>query len=143
MRFPRIPVGSIAKLGFAFVVTLGLLANHLLRDTPTPLHSATLPTEIPHRLIIRFGSICCGTDMQAHKQLSGIIAKYEQKIGKSIVAKRINWGKEGEFTLCFTLTELGVPTETIQQSFVNDVRAAIRSNLVRIEEDVACKVGGT
>jgi|SRR6266850_8322844 len=122
-------IHRLAELGVLWAALLALPAN-----------TYSNPTELPHRLIVKFGSICCGTDPNARQQLSGIISQYEQQIRTPIVSKKLWWGIEGEFTLCFTLSELSAP---LQEALVSDVRARVRSKHVKIEENVVCRGGWT
>ena len=114
-------------------VTLGALWA-LLLAFPVAVFSA----DIQHRLVVRFGSICCGPDREAAAQLAEVVSKYERHIDKPIESKKLRWGKEGDFSLCFKLSEL---SPSMQMSFVNEVRAAVRSTSVKIDEHVVCAGG--
>ena len=81
------------------------------------------------------GSPSTGPDRVAVAQVSAIVAKYEMQMSKPIASKRIPWGWEGEFVVCFPLPELSV---AVQAAFVDDVKTTIRSHMVKIEENVIC-----
>jgi hypothetical protein len=70
--------------------------------------------------------------------LADVVSGYESKIGLPISSERVHWGLEGDFTQCFSLVEMDGP---MQERFVSDVRAALRSGAVKIEENVACRGG--
>jgi hypothetical protein len=71
-------------------------------------------------------------------RLADVVSGYESKIGQPISSERVHWGLEGDFTQCFSLVEMDGP---MQERFVSDVRAALRSGAVKIEENVACRGG--
>ncbi len=139
MKFTRSAYSTSVALGIVLVAALGLIVTYLMRDAPSPEPRSALTTVNPNRLIVRFGSICCGTDENAVTQIAEIISKYERQITKPIVSQKVHWGFEGEFTLCFTLTELSAP---MQDAFVSDVRTTVTSSRVKIEENIGSGCSG-
>lgn len=90
---------------------------------------------VSYRLVVEFGSLCCGPDGNAMRQLSEVVAKYEKQIAKPIVSKIVHPGLEGETTFCFQLSELSSET---QVDFVSEIRTVSRTGRVKIEENAPC-----
>lgn len=88
-----------------------------------------------YRVVVIFGSVCCGIDRDAFERLSAIIAARERKLGRPIEQRRIRWGFEGEVNVCFPLTEF---TQTEQAELVKQVRAEVKA---QVHEDIPCKGG--
>ncbi len=89
-----------------------------------------------YRLVVKFGSQCCGTDKAARQRLAEIIAMYEQRDANKIVFKKFYWGKEGEYSACFKLKEL---SEEQKMEFVKAVNASIHSSdIIKISENAPC-----
>jgi hypothetical protein len=88
------------------------------------------------RLLISFGSQCCGTDHQALEEVSKAVSALERQTGRSLAQERISWGKEGEFNLCLPLTELDVAG---QRLFVARIKTAlVKSKLTQVLENAPC-----
>lgn len=76
---------------------------------------ATATLSAPERLVVHFGSICCGTDQAAEVRLDSVT---DQRVKRT----RAHWGKEGERDECFDLSALD---PLARESFVKRVRAAV------------------
>ena len=92
-----------------------------------------------YRVIIKFGSVCCGIDMQTEDSISRILSEHAQESGVSLERRRVYWGEEGEFNLCLRLTGL---SSDEQEKLTARLRSAIRDpELVKVEENALCKEG--
>lgn len=105
--------------------------------TPSSTRTGVAPqradTKRLYRLVVSFGSECCGTDQVAYKKLETILGRYPpQALGHETGS----WGKEGESDDCFTLDGLS-PAERTR--FVNEVRGEVRGKLVSVEANAACR----
>jgi hypothetical protein len=94
----------------------------------------------PTRLIVKFGSVCCGPDGNALSRLMETVDAYERRIGRGLARQTVPWGIEGDFTICFRLDELDA---TMQGVFVRDVKGALRSGSAKVEENMPCRPGWT
>jgi hypothetical protein len=95
----------------------------------------------PVRVLIMFGSACCGTDHRASREVSAVIAAQEKKTGRTLAQERVSWGKEGEFNLCLPLTEL---SDVEQKRFVERIKNALgTSATTRLVQNVPCEGGWT
>lgn len=92
------------------------------------------------RLLVSFGSICCGPDAMAVEALARVISGYEKRIGHPIEATTVHWGKEGDFSRCFSLREMNAST---RRRFVDDVRAALAKGRAEVSENTPCPEGRT
>jgi hypothetical protein len=92
---------------------------------------------VSNKLIVKFGSECCGIDIEAHKKLFDIIAKYEKVLHAKISFETLFWGKEGERNYCFGLKEMD---DSQQAAFIQEVKS-ISSELVKVEKNVVCSAG--
>lgn len=86
-----------------------------------------------YRLIISFGSECCGIDQKAEKEIGEIIAKYEKKNNVKLERKTVRWGKEGERDFCYLLGELSKGEQWRLIAEINAV--AKKSKLVDVKEN--------
>jgi hypothetical protein len=91
--------------------------------------------DVNYRVVVLFGSVCCGIDHGASDRLSAIIAEYERKLGRPLEQRRVRWGLEGEVNVCLPLTEL---TAAEQARFVMQVQAEVKA---RVHENIPCKGG--
>ena len=92
-----------------------------------------------YRVILKFGSVCCGIDMALHEHISRILSEYERESNVSLDRHMVYWGEEGEFNLCLRLGELSA---TEQETLTERLRLAIGGNeLVKLEENALCKEG--
>ena len=92
-----------------------------------------------YRVILKFGSVCCGIDMAVHDRLSRILSEYEKETSVSLDRHTVYWGEEGEFNLCL---RLGALSAKEQETLTERLRSAIAGNeLVKLEENTLCKEG--
>ena len=95
--------------------------------------------EDSYRVIIKFGSVCCGIDVNAMEHISEILSQYENKLGTSFEKHMIYWGEEGEVNMC--LRPNGISAAE-QDRLIERLRAAIRDpGLVKLEENAICTEG--
>lgn len=88
-----------------------------------------------YRLIVSFGSICCGTNKEAEKEIIQTISLYEKEKGVKLHRKKVYWGKEGEFDYCFKLSEI---SKTEQKKLIAKIKSiAERTKQVEVRENVA------
>ncbi len=84
----------------------------------------------PARLVVSFGSICCGTDSAAETRLRAV------PLPSGVTLQHASWGREGESDECFDLSPLSTSERA---AFVKRVSAAIAGGEnVSVVEDGAC-----
>jgi hypothetical protein len=91
-----------------------------------------------YRLVVKFASQCCGTDIASAQQLSDVISEFEKKLSIKLAFEHVWWGKEGEYNQCFKLEGMN---DKMKAVFIAQVKSSITSKLVRIEENIACSGG--
>ncbi len=74
------------------------------------------------RLVVSFESICCGTNRAAQEKLERCVADFEKSHKLKLAVERRNWGREGEFDLAYSLSEL---PPKVQKRFIADLRATL------------------
>ena len=95
--------------------------------------------EESYAVVIRFGSVCCGIDLQSREQMSRILTETQDEYGLSFESRTIPWGEEGEFNMCLRLN--GLPAAG-QKKLVMRLQGAVHDpELVKVEEDVPCTAG--
>lgn len=93
--------------------------------------------DINYRVVIRFGSVCCGPRSMASDYVYELIAAREKMIGKPLVKDTVSWGKEGEYNLCMMLQEMSVPE---QDDFARQLRSATtKPGTIQVAENVPCR----
>ena len=84
-----------------------------------------------YRVIVSFFSRGDGTGSETISKLESYIASYEKKVKKTIAYEKVSWGKEGEYDLCFYLTEL---SKSKQADFVkglaNVTKGSTNTNII-------------
>jgi hypothetical protein len=85
-----------------------------------------------YRVVVSFGSECCGTDEKGRRSLEKVVGGYPIK---ALGEVRGHWGKEGEYDVCFTLDGLSVADRA---RFVAQVKTAVSRKLVAVEENATC-----
>lgn len=113
------------KTGVAFIlffVTAFMIQNNFAQEAKQA-----------YRLIISFGSECCGINKEAEKKIRKIISLYEKEKKVKLKRNKIYWGKEGEFDYCYTLSEISADE---QIKLINKTKEiANASKLVEIREN--------
>lgn len=107
-------------------------------SVPASSASATEPTASAsdvYRVVVSFGSECCGTDRQAKDALDALVGRYP---GAALGHTSALWGKEGETDECFTLAGLS-PDD--QKRFVDDLRKTVANHLTTVTENSTCHPG--
>ena len=95
--------------------------------------------EATYRVVIRFGSACCGPDPKAMDEVRRVIIDQSRALGRPFGEKWVRWGKEGEQNLCLSL--YGVEGAR-QEAIVRRLRAALaKSENTRLDENAACPEG--
>lgn len=85
-----------------------------------------------YRLVVSFGSECCGLDRSATAALTKVIDHYNyDALGYALG----DWGKEGERDECFTLDGLSAGDKA---RFEAEVRANVKGKLVEIKTNATC-----
>ncbi|MGH8119119.1 MAG: hypothetical protein ACRESK_00735 [Gammaproteobacteria bacterium] len=99
---------------------------------------ATCPADdINYRVVVRFGSVCCGPFSDAYDYVYELVAAREKLMGKSLVKERKGWGEEGEYNLCLKLDEL---TASEQEEFVQELLVATtKPGTIQVAENVPCR----
>jgi len=101
--------------------------------------SVNAADEEAYSIVIRFGSVCCGIDLQSREQISRILAETRDEYGLSFETRMVPWGEEGEFNMCLRLNSLPAAG---QKKLINRLQEAVRDpQLVKVEEDAPCKEG--
>lgn len=96
-------------------------------------HSKAETSKTTYRLIISFGSECCGIDHMAQDEIDKFIAAYEKKKKVKLQRKVVYWGKEGERDYCFTLSEI---SKKEQANLIAEIKTiAKKSKLVEVKEN--------
>jgi hypothetical protein len=95
--------------------------------------------EDSYRVIIKFGSVCCGIDAHAMEHISETLSQYENKHGVSFEKHMIYWGEEGEVNMCLRLNGISAAE---QEKLIERLMTAIRDpGLVKLEENAICTEG--
>lgn len=89
---------------------------------PFAFHSTAWAGGGKFRLVVSFTSICCGTNHEAQRKLEQFVARFEKVLGKKLAVERRHWGKEGEFDLAYSLSEIGPGP---QKKFIADLRGVL------------------
>jgi len=101
--------------------------------------ATTHADERPHRVIVKFGSICCGPDFSAMNRVSEVVTNHEQTSGRPIKKTWVPWGMEGDTTLCLGLEEYSASE---QADLIGHVRKALEKSVgTKLEENVPCRGG--
>jgi hypothetical protein len=107
----------------------------LLALLTLPLHAQQAAPE-QYRLVIGFGSVCCGPDYSAMRRAQEVAEQTAGRIGKPIVMKQVWYQREGETAFCFPLKELRA---SAQAQFVSRIKAALgKDAIAQVEENDAC-----
>jgi hypothetical protein len=77
-----------------------------------------------------------GTDKTARKAFEEYLTSFEGSNMVKLAYDKISWGREGEYDLCFKLTELSPDMAT---EFVSGARQTLDGKQVRIKENTGCK----
>jgi len=92
--------------------------------------------ELVYRIVVRFGSVCCGIDHEVYDKVMQHIADREQQTGNPIAVKKVYWGKEGEFNLCMPLDEL---PEAGRTEFIHKLKSVTKNvPTVKVDENSRC-----
>ena len=86
-----------------------------------------------YRVVVSFGSECCGTDRKALEALERVVARYPRA---ALGHTRGHWGKEGELDECFSLEGL---SDAERARFVGEVRASVSGKLTSVGENAPCR----
>lgn len=81
-------------------------------------------------LVISFGSVCCGTDHEAHARVEAALE------GTKATRSSKHWGKEGEFDLCLDLAPLSATERTALTEKLKT--ALLKSKHVSLREGGSC-----
>lgn len=73
---------------------------------------------VGHRLVVVFGSHCCGPNRDAIAGLNRLIDDFEAKYQRVLAREIISWGIEGDHTYCFRLSRL---SGADRRKFVSEV----------------------
>jgi len=92
--------------------------------------------KLVYRIVVRFGSVCCGIDREVYDKVMRLIADREQQIGKTIAVEKVYWGKEGEFNLCMALDELPEARRFVFVHKVKDITDNVPT--VKVDENSPC-----
>jgi len=115
------------KRAFAFLLLALLAATGYTAEEET------------YRVVIKFGSVCCGIDMDLKDRISRLLSERGERTGKPLDRHMVSWGEEGEFNLCLKLDELSVSE---QKELTERLQLMIgKSELVKLEENIICKAG--
>lgn len=121
MIVPRPSVGRVVAAGCALLLAAG---------------AAPAQQDLAYRVVISFGSACCGPDAKAMDEVRRVIIDQSRALGRPFGEKWVRWGKEGEQTLC--LSFFGVDAAR-QERIVRRLRAALEgSQFTSLEENAAC-----
>lgn len=116
-----------------FVAKINSLTEKIELVNVTENHTLHKANPRQYRLIISFGSECCGIDQKAEKEIGEIIAKHEKKNKVKLERKTIRWGKEGERDFCYLLGEL---SKDEQIKLIAEIKSvAKKSKLVDVKEN--------
>jgi len=100
-----------------------------------PLHAQEAAPE-QYRLVIAFGSLCCGPDYSAMRRAQEVAEQTAGRIGKPMAMNQVWYQREGETAFCFPLKELRA---TGQAQFVSRIKAALgKDAIAQVEENEAC-----
>ena len=92
-----------------------------------------------YRVVIKFGSVCCGPDLKAMDRVREVIVSESQRAGRALGEKKVHWGHEGESNLCLSLQGLDAGR---QAEIVGRLKAAVeKGNTVKLVENAACREG--
>ena len=50
------------------------------------------------RVVIKFGSVCCGIDMDLKERVFQLLSEREQRLGISLDRRKVYWGKKVNLT---------------------------------------------
>ena len=88
------------------------------------------------RLVVKFGSVCCGIDSGAYEDVRALVREREAAAGFKLPARILHWGKEGEVTLCYALRRLR-PSDQVR--LINEIRAVkAERGEMKVEENAPC-----
>jgi uncharacterized protein YihD (DUF1040 family) len=125
----------VAKSGIKRIS--GDITREIILLSLSMVSSAGFTEDINYRVVIRFGSVCCGTHSIASDYIYVVIAEREKLIGKTLEQEKVHWGKEGEYNLCMMLHEL---TADEQEKFVGQLElATTRPGTVQVDGNVPCE----
>src|SRR5881275_2084105 len=81
-------------------MTRWLLAAALL-----PIFSFAYAGDEPYRVVIKFGSLCCGPDATAVDRVASLMKGHESETGRLLKKRWVVWGLEGDMSLCLRLED--------------------------------------
>lgn len=102
------------------------------RDAATALQSRAA---ITYPLVVSFISIGSGVSPASVAQFNVVLAEFEATWGVSAQRTTASWGREGEFDVCFTLTDLpaAARAELVDQMWQLDAEP-----LIAVKENARC-----
>ncbi len=92
-----------------------------------------------HDVVVSFGSVCCGIDMEANLRLEALVSRFERSHPGQVRVKKAPWGMEGEVDYCIDLR--GMPLSQ-RNEFAREARgivAASTLHTVTLREGSICK----
>jgi hypothetical protein len=101
------------------------------------LESCSIISPLNHVVVsVSFSSACCGPNPQTTKALLKFLEQDKKSRGFAVSYTDRDWGREGEFTRCFPLTELPPPEK---QLFITGLRQKLTGyRLVSVTETTSC-----
>jgi len=93
--------------------------------------------EETYRVVVRFGSGCCGPDAKAMDEVRRVLIDQSRALGRPFGEKWVRAGREGEQNLCLSLPGID---RAKQAHVVRRLRSALQgSQNTTLEENAACR----